>query len=263
MPYSFVMVSQLSLSETLCHILQPHIGDGCGFAGALGLQLEGSSASTGLALLVDSFLGSVWLLTNAVVRSVDKLQDTRHRPRTRRTPRTRRKRRTWARRRHRIRAGYADAVISPGPNAVASQTNSRVPSDEVIIREGAIFRDNEIASIVGSREVEVGAGIDETGLGGAGLMDASGCGRSRWLDCCCSRHADAVVGLSPDATACWSDCGVPSHEIVVCEGAVLGNDDFTLVVGFGEVEVGTGLNHAGLRRTGLLDAGGRWFNGRG
>jgi hypothetical protein len=119
--------------------LQPHIGDGCGFAGALGLQLEGSSASTGLALLVDSFLGSVWLLTNAVVRSVDKLQDTRHRPRTRRTPRTRRKRRTWARRRHRIRAGYADAVISPGPNAVASQTNSRVPSDEVIIREGAYF----------------------------------------------------------------------------------------------------------------------------
>jgi hypothetical protein len=49
MPYSLVMVSQLSLSATLCHFLQPQIGEGCGFAGALGLQLLGSSASTGLA----------------------------------------------------------------------------------------------------------------------------------------------------------------------------------------------------------------------
>jgi hypothetical protein len=69
--------------------------------------------------------------------------------------------------------------------------------------------------------------------------------------------------LGPDATTCWSDCGVPFHEILVCEGAVFGNDDFTPVVGFGEVEVGTGLNQAGLRGTGLLDASGRWLDSRG
>jgi hypothetical protein len=168
MPYSFVMVSQLSLSETLCHILQPHIGDGCGFAGALGLQLEGSSASTGLALLVDSFLGSVWLLTNAVVRSVDKLQDTRHRPRTRRTPRTRRKRRTWARRRHRIRAGYADAEPRIEPQALTVRSDGWIPANELCARECSVLFDECVARVVLDDKVVLAACFNHTTADGAG-----------------------------------------------------------------------------------------------
>jgi hypothetical protein len=137
---------------------------------------------------------------------------------------------------------YADAVICFSPDATASRANSWIPPDKIVIRKGSVLCYDRIALVVGDGEVEAGTSVDETGLGRAGLLDAGGCGRGRWLDCWCSRHADAVVGLSPDATICWSDCGVPFHEILVCEDAVFGNDDFTPVVGFGEVEFGTGLN---------------------
>jgi hypothetical protein len=155
---------------------------------------------------------------------------------------------------------YADAVICFSLDATAGRANSWVPSDKIVIREGSVLCYDRIASVVGDGEVEAGTSVDETGLGGAGLLDAGGCGRGRWLDRWCSRHADAVVGLSPDATTCWSDCGVPFYEILICEGAIFSNNDLTLVVGFGEVEVSIGLNQAGLRGTGLLDASGCWLD---
>lgn len=94
-------------------------------------------------------------------------------------------------------------------------------------------------------------------MGWTRLLDTSRRGRDRWPDCRRSWHTNAVIGLSPDPATRWSDCWIPLHKVVVCEGAVFSNDEFTPIVGLGEVEVGAGIDQTGLCGTGFLDAGGR------
>jgi hypothetical protein len=68
MEYFFVMTSQFSWSATLCHLLQPQMGDGCGFTGAFGLQSFGSSVFKSVLFLTEYRASLIPYQHNSTVR---------------------------------------------------------------------------------------------------------------------------------------------------------------------------------------------------
>jgi hypothetical protein len=71
----------------------------------------------------------------------------------------------------------ADAIVSFCPDTAAIVANGRVPRDELRHREGAKFFRNFLTVVVGYREVEVGAGIDQPILSRGWLGHLGGRGR--------------------------------------------------------------------------------------
>jgi hypothetical protein len=55
-------------------------------------------------------------------------------------------------------------------------------------------------------------------------------------------HSYALERFLPDATASWSNGRVPFDEIIVGEGAVLGDDLVTSIILHSEVEISAHIN---------------------
>jgi hypothetical protein len=111
-----------------------------------------STWSASYLLFDDSEIGDP-VLTNAVIRPIDELQDTRHCKRARRRLCARRERRTRARRRHAIVARYADAEPRIEPQALTIRSDGWIPAQELRVRKRPVLLDERVARVVLDDEV--------------------------------------------------------------------------------------------------------------